>query len=156
MPIRNVHRSCFPLGFRRLVAVTLSLLVVFGAVSIAAGTYPYVASDGTAYSTSDNAEQHPGGPTADGQAPKLRREGSKLDQQAVIFRAENDALLMTLGYESKPVHVLQNLAAQRIYRACREDPDDNKWNVSGTFTEFEGRNFFMVDRAVRVFQNSKQ
>ncbi len=93
---------------------------------------------------------------SDGEAaPKVHREGTRVEQQPVSFRTEGDRLWVTIGHGAKPVVVLENLAAQRIYRANREDPEDCKWTVSGQFTEFEGRNFFLVERAVRLYQKDK-
>ncbi len=88
-------------------------------------------------------------------APKINREGTRIEQQPVTFRTESDRLWLTISNGAKPVVVLENLAAQRIYRANREDPEDCKWTVSGQFTEFEGRNFFLVERAVRLYHKDK-
>lgn len=86
---------------------------------------------------------------------KIHREGSRIDQQAVSFKTENDRLLITVGNEPKPLIVLENLASQRIFRATREDPEDCRWTVTGTYTEFEGKNYFLIERAVRLYQKSK-
>lgn len=88
-------------------------------------------------------------------APKVHREGTRIEQQPISFRTESDRLWATIGNTGKPVLVLENLAAQRIYRANREDPEDCKWTVSGQFTEFDGRNFFLIERAVRLYQKDK-
>ncbi len=88
-------------------------------------------------------------------APKVHREGTRIEQQPISFRTESDRLWATIGNSAKPILVLENLAAQRIYRANREDPEDCKWTVSGQFTEFEGRNFFLIERAVRLYQKDK-
>ena len=88
-------------------------------------------------------------------APKVHREGIRIEQQPISFRTESDRLWATIGNSAKPILVLENLAAQRIYRANREDPEDCKWTVSGQFTEFEGRNFFLIERAVRLYQKDK-
>ena len=88
-------------------------------------------------------------------APKVHREGTRIEQQPISFRTESDRLWATIGNSAKPILVLENLAAQRIYRANREDPEDCKWTVSGQFTEFEGRNFFLIERAVRLYLKDK-
>lgn len=88
-------------------------------------------------------------------APKVHREGTRIEQQPISFRTESDRLWATIGNSAKPVLVLENLAAQRIYRANREDPEDCRWTVSGQFTEIEGRNFFLIERAVRLYQKDK-
>jgi branched-subunit amino acid aminotransferase/4-amino-4-deoxychorismate lyase len=88
-------------------------------------------------------------------ATKVHREGTRIEQQPISFRTESDRLWANLGNSAKPILVLENLAAQRIYRANREDPEDCKWTVSGQFTEFEGRNFFLIERAVRLYQKDK-
>lgn len=86
---------------------------------------------------------------------EIHREGIRLDKQAVVFRVENEGLLMVLPAISKPLPILQNLAAQRVYRALRDDPNDSQWEITGSFTEFEDRNFFWIERAVRSHQRSK-
>jgi hypothetical protein len=80
-------------------------------------------------------------------ARELHREGIRIEKQLTEFRAENDNLQMVQGEVS--FQVLQNLAAQRIYRANRDDPNDAHWTVTGRFTEFEGRNYFLIETATR-------
>ena len=86
---------------------------------------------------------------------KIHREGARIEQQPVSFKTENDRLLLTVGNDPKPLIVLENLASQRIFRATREDPDDCRWTVTGSYTEFEGKNFFLIERAVRLYQKKK-
>lgn len=96
------------------------------------------------------------GQNTDSTLAKIRREGARVDQLPVNFRTENELLLLILAEDGKPIRVLENLAAQRIYRANREDPEDSHWSVTGTFTEFEGKNFFLIERAVRQFQKERK
>lgn len=77
------------------------------------------------------------------------REGTQVDLQPVVFRADNNQLLVEFGLEKKSIQVLENLASQRIYRAYRDDADDKRWTISGIFTEFEDRNYLLIEQAVR-------
>jgi hypothetical protein len=45
---------------------------------------------------------------------------------------------------------LENLNLQRIVRTMvsAEDPTTLKWKVTGTITEYEGRNYILIERAV--------
>jgi hypothetical protein len=81
---------------------------------------------------------------------KIHREGTKLDEVLLTFRPDNDRLVAQFPLENKPIQVLENLAAQRIFRATHDDPKDNRWTVTATMTEFEGSNFLLIEQAVRV------
>lgn len=45
---------------------------------------------------------------------------------------------------------LENLNLQRIVQSVRsaEDPKSLQWKVTGTITEYEGRNYILIERAV--------
>jgi hypothetical protein len=45
------------------------------------------------------------------------------------------------------------LASQRILKAVMNDASDSKWIVSGVVTEFQERNYLMLDRVSRASQN---
>ncbi len=94
-------------------------------------------------------------PAAGDNSAKLHREGARIEQQTVSFRTENDRLLLSVASETKPLIVLENLASQRVFRATREDPEDCRWTVTGSYTEFEGKNYFLIERAVRLYQKNK-
>lgn len=81
--------------------------------------------------------------------PQIQREGTRLDQKALRLRAENDRLVVQIEPETT-VQVLENLASQRVYRANQDDPEDNRWSISGFFTEFEGQNYLFIEKAVRI------
>jgi hypothetical protein len=83
-------------------------------------------------------------------AEKIHREGTRMDQQAMTVYMENDLLSVQIGEENKSIQVLENLAAQRIYRANRDDPEDKRWTITGFLTEFEGRNYLLIEHAVRI------
>ena len=124
-PRRLVERTC---SKRLLWAGTLATLVAVGMLN---------AQDTSRLGLSSPVE-------------KIHREGTRFDQQAVTFRAENDQLVVLTGNDSRSIQVLENLAAQRIYRANRDDPQDNRWTISGVFTEFEGHNYLILEQAVRI------
>lgn len=83
------------------------------------------------------------------------REGKRLEQHRVDFRADSDGLKALIENDTVAIEVLKNLAAQRIFRATRDDPDDGAWTIHGFITEFEGRNFLFIEKAVRFYADDK-
>jgi hypothetical protein len=55
--------------------------------------------------------------------------------------------------DSRQLLALENLASQRILKAVMNDASDSKWIVSGVVTEFQERNYLMLDRVSRASQN---
>jgi hypothetical protein len=79
----------------------------------------------------------------------LLREGTRLVEEPAICRSSGDRLLITLGEQSAPLVALENLAAQRILKAVLDDVGDDRWIVGGQITEFQERNYLLLDRVVR-------
>jgi hypothetical protein len=44
---------------------------------------------------------------------------------------------------------LENLTSQRVLKAVLDDASDSQWTISGLVTEFQDRNFILLDRVVR-------
>jgi hypothetical protein len=79
----------------------------------------------------------------------LLREGTRLVEEPAICRSSGDRLLITLGDNSTALVALENLAAQRILKAVLDDVGDDRWIVGGQITEFQERNYLLLDRVVR-------
>jgi hypothetical protein len=86
----------------------------------------------------------------------LLREGTRLVEQPAICRSSGDRLLITLGDQAAPLVALENLAAQRILKAVLNDVGDDRWTVGGQITEFQDRNYLLLDRVVRQPKHNSQ
>lgn len=75
------------------------------------------------------------------------REGGRVQKQEGSFHLLGDRVLFRPGLASDSLPVLENLALERVMTAIEKSPDLN-WSVSGTITEFRGRNYLLLDRAV--------
>jgi hypothetical protein len=80
--------------------------------------------------------------------PRLR-EGMRLNDAPGYFEAAADVPVF-IDEEGRRLIGLENLNLQRIVQSVRsaEDPKSLKWKVTGTITEYEGRNYILVERAV--------
>jgi hypothetical protein len=77
------------------------------------------------------------------------REGTQFTDRMGYFRQNGDALTF-VDEEGRELGGLPNLSLERIIRMLKsvDDPESVKWSVSGTVTEFSGRNYLLVHRAV--------
>ena len=82
-------------------------------------------------------------------AGPLMREGTKIVNQSATCRSSGDRLQVILAEDSTPVIALENLASQRILKAAMDDAGDERWVINGQITEFQGRNFILLDRVTR-------
>ncbi|RIK87427.1 MAG: hypothetical protein DCC67_01800 [Planctomycetota bacterium] len=83
-------------------------------------------------------------------APAFKlREGSKLIDAVGRFRQSGDALVF-IDSQNREITGLPNLNLERIARTLRsaEEPEAVVWSVSGAITEFGGRNYVLIKRAV--------
>ncbi len=85
----------------------------------------------------------------DERAGQLLREGARLVNQPATCRSVGDRLLVELPHTSLPLAVLENLAAQRILKAIQDDIGGGQWIINGSITEFQGRNYILLDRVLR-------
>lgn len=90
-------------------------------------------------------------PASEGNIPSTTRlrEGTRLTDRMGHFRQNGDALTF-VDEDGRELGGLPNLSLERIIRMLKavEEPESVKWSVSGTVTEFSGRNFLLVSRAV--------
>jgi len=77
------------------------------------------------------------------------REGTQLTNRMGHFRQNGDALTF-VDEDGRELGGLPNLSLERIIRMLKsvDEPESVKWSVSGTVTEFSGRNYLLVSRAV--------
>lgn len=84
------------------------------------------------------------------EAIKLRlREGTNLKNVVGRFRQSGDTLLF-IDAENRELGGLPNLNLERIARMLQsvEEPESVSWSISGTITEYSGKNHLLITRAV--------
>jgi hypothetical protein len=81
-------------------------------------------------------------------APRQRlREGSPLTRQAGTFVHVGDRIGFRPADQEETLLVLENLTLERIWKTLDEAPE-RPWTVSGVVTEYRGRNYLLMERAV--------
>jgi hypothetical protein len=95
---------------------------------------------------SGNADQENGPSTSQ---LKLLREGTRIELRTALCRSLGDRLVIDLGHGERPMTALENLTSQRVLKAVLDDASDSQWTISGLVTEFQDRNFILLDRVVR-------
>lgn len=77
------------------------------------------------------------------------REGSRLNNVVGRFRSTGDSLTF-IDSENREIGGLPNLNLERISRMLQaaDEPESITWSVSGTVTEFSGKNYLLISRAV--------
>lgn len=83
-------------------------------------------------------------------APRLRlREGTHLKDRLGRFR-QNGESLSFVDEDGRELGGLPNLNLERIIRMLKtvDEPESVWWSVSGAVTEFAGKNYLLISRAV--------
>lgn len=82
---------------------------------------------------------------------KILREGTRVESR--VCECRNDGNQLSIQFDSdggRNLIALENLTAQRILQAASDDPSDKHWTITGTITEFQGRNYILLERVTRV------
>lgn len=81
---------------------------------------------------------------------KMRhREGTRLKDKHVQFRITGNRITMYLEGENAERYVcLENVNLERIMKVIRENPLQQVWSVDGVITEFQGENYFLVQKSI--------
>lgn len=79
---------------------------------------------------------------------KRLREGTTFQGKRVFFRALGNRTVMHSLEGNESYVCLENLNLERILKAIDDKPARGVWKVDGTFTEFRGENFVLIQRAV--------
>ena len=77
------------------------------------------------------------------------REGTKITNRLGRFRQAGDRAIF-ITKTNVELGGLPNLNLERIVRTLKgvDDPESIWWSVSGIVTEFSGKNYLLIDRAV--------
>ncbi len=79
----------------------------------------------------------------------LLREGARVEAKRAKCRVAGERLLMEFD-DGRTLDALANLAAQRVFQACRDDESDSEWIVSGKITEFQNMNYLLLESVLRA------
>jgi hypothetical protein len=131
------------------VAATLAL-VVLGASAFQAGRSVAEQDDYSRDSTVD--AQRPRAATREGEEDSEQRrlrEGTNLNDENGYFREDGDSAVF-VNEDGLQLAGLPNLNLERIVRVLKgnDEARNVRWIVSGTVTEFNGRNYLLISRAV--------
>ncbi len=81
-------------------------------------------------------------------AKSRHREGIGTTDQMGTFQVTGSRIQFRTADEKTTVRVLENLALERVLRTIDETRTERLWSISGTFTEFHGENYLLLNRAV--------
>jgi len=124
--------------------------VCLGAAQVGGSTS---AKDGSATRFPDSYPSEPGRSQTgenNSSSGKLRlREGTIISDQTGYFREDGDGASFVAD-TGMQFGALPNLNLERVVRLLKgaEEPTSVRWSVTGQVTEFSGRNFLLVTRAV--------
>ncbi len=79
----------------------------------------------------------------------LLREGARVEAKRAKCRVSGERLLIEFE-DGRTLDALANLAAQRVFQACRDDESDSEWIVSGKITEFQNMNYLLLESVLRA------
>ncbi|HYO25453.1 MAG TPA: hypothetical protein VEQ85_10955 [Lacipirellulaceae bacterium] len=77
------------------------------------------------------------------------REGTQLTDHLGHFRQNGESLTF-VDDDGRELGALPNLNLERVARTLKavDEPESVSWSVSGAVTEFSGRNYLLISRAV--------
>lgn len=145
------RRGPVPVG-----AVVLSAVAAMGFWQIrAAAQQPAIGSTvaankaGSLESRVDAADRDEESPAEEGADARRLREGTRLTNCVGHFRQVGDAVSF-VDEQGRDIGGLPNLNLDRIVRMLKgvDEPEGISWSISGTITEFSGRNYMLISRAV--------
>jgi len=86
---------------------------------------------------------------AEENANRRLREGTLLTNQGGYFRQDGDGAIFVTEEKLEFV-ALNNLNLERVVRTLKgsDEAESIRWSVNGVVTEFNGRNFLLISRAV--------
>ena len=127
-----------------LLLTTALLFVVHASLSPAANPdLPPISGE----KTGEKAGANPPTPGGSGNPDRLR-EGTKLVNELGVFqRKGGDRYTFRANAGKREFDCLENLNLERIATAVADTPD-MEWVVSGTVTEYRGRNCLLISQAM--------
>lgn len=82
-------------------------------------------------------------------AKRRLREGTQLTDHGGHFRQDGDGAIF-VAEDDLEIVALPNLNLERVVRTLKgsDEAETIRWSVTGVVTEFNGRNFLLISRAV--------
>jgi hypothetical protein len=124
--------------------------VLLAALSILAASHPgSIAQTSPADSQSAYRPTEESRDDSDESGKRRLREGTILTDQGGRFRQDGDGAVFISENQYEFV-TLQNLNLERVIRTLKgsDESESIRWSVSGQVTEFNGRNYLLITRAV--------
>lgn len=79
---------------------------------------------------------------------KRIREGTTFQGKHVFFQQAGSRTTLFAADTNERYVCLENLNLERILKAIEERPGRRSWKIDGMFTEFQGENYVLIQRAV--------
>ena len=117
------------------IRARLAIAPVVGMVAIAAAAVV----QGKLQAQAEEAEQR---------RPVLLREGETIRGTLGRMEAEEGRYVFALLDGQHRFPILENLALERVQRALDESVTPLVWSVTGTLTEYNGRNYLLLQSAI--------
>jgi hypothetical protein len=76
------------------------------------------------------------------------REGREVREMHATFASVGERMSCKLPGLQASVTVLENLALERVSETMMRHAEDATWEVEGVITEYQGRNYLLLQRAV--------
>jgi hypothetical protein len=88
-------------------------------------------------------------------AKEGRREGTRFEGSG-RFEVSGDRASFYPSEGEESFRVLENLALERVSRVLAETREPRQWQVTGTFTEYQGSNYLLVTKAMASANVAKE
>jgi hypothetical protein len=76
------------------------------------------------------------------------REGRDIREMQATFASLGERMSCRLPKLQATVTILENLTLERVSETMMRHPEDATWEVEGVITEYQGRNYLLLQRAV--------
>jgi len=137
--------SAMNIQFRSVVG----LVVLFGVVGLLASNRDSFQSPAARAQEFTPNYRTDGNTAGEDRLPQLKREGTKLVSVIGRFVSEGDTATFVTK-EGMELGGLPNLSLERVVTTLKsvDDPQNVWWSINGTVTEFTGKNYVLISRAV--------
>lgn len=122
-----------------------ALLLVCSALALRAQESPTAAGEtGSRFRSATGSREN-----TEDNAKRRLREGTLLIDHGGHFRQDGDGAVFVTE-EKLEITALPNLNLERVGRTLKgsDEAESIRWSVNGVVTEFNGRNFLLISRAV--------
>lgn len=129
---------------RSRLSVLLGIIAMIVGVRVALNAEEPLTQAGSGFRPSTVSRED-----AEENAKRRLREGTVLTDQGGRFRQDGDGAIF-ISEKQLEFIALQNLNLERVTRTLKgsDVSESIRWSVSGMVTEFNGRNFLLITRAV--------